>query len=73
MLRVDDPARDRHVLVVVRAPGRPELVLTAAATGMPVTIATDAAVAVVDVHANGVLDARYFEQGTNLIVLPHRR
>ncbi len=70
VLRIDDPARDHHVLVVVRAPGRPELVLPGTVTGMPVSVATNAAIAIVDVHANGTVATRYREQGNNLIVFP---
>jgi hypothetical protein len=66
VLRVDDPARDHHVLVVVRAPGGSELALPSSVTGMPVSVSTDAATAVVDVHGDGTPVTRYFEQGTHL-------
>ena len=68
MLRVADPARNQHVLIVVRAPGLPSLALPCTATGMPVSITTDAAITVVDVRANGTPITKYFEQGTRLAV-----
>lgn len=66
VLRVDDPAHDHHVLIVVRAPNQRELYVPCAATGMPVSITTDAAIVVVDVHADGTPITHYFEQGTHL-------
>ena len=68
VLRVDDPARNDHVLIVVRPAGQPLLSLPCTATGMPVSITTDAAIVVVDVHANGTPVTKYFEQGTSLSV-----
>jgi hypothetical protein len=71
VLRVDDPARNHHVLVVVRAPGQGPIGLSCTATGMPVSVATDAAIAIVDVRADGTLVTRYSEEGTHLTVAPH--
>lgn len=68
VLRVDDPARNDHVLIVVRPAGQPLLSLPCTATGMPVSITTNAAIVVVDVHANGTPVTKYFEQGTRLSV-----
>ncbi len=68
VLRVDDPASDHHILIVVRAPNQKELYLPCAATGMPSSITTDAAIVVVDVHGNGTPVTRYFEQGTHLTI-----
>ncbi len=68
VLRVDDPARNHHVLVVVQAPGRPVVSLPCTTTGMPVSITTNAAFAVVDVHANGTTVTNYSEQGSRLTI-----
>lgn len=67
-LRVDDPVHDHHVLIVSRASGGHELLLSRAVTGMPASIATDAAISVVDLHADGTPITRYFERGTHVTV-----
>jgi hypothetical protein len=69
VLRIDDRAHDRHVLVIVRAPGGRELSLSRAATGLPVSVSTDAAVAIIDLHGNGAPTLRYFEHGTHVNVV----
>jgi hypothetical protein len=61
-LRVDDPANDHYVLVVVRAPGGGKLSLPAAQTGMPVSVTSHSAtLLVVDVHGDGSRASLYEE------------
>jgi hypothetical protein len=65
VLRVDDPARHRYILIVVRSPNGTDLSLPCALTGMPASITTDAGIAVVEVRGNGAPVTRYFEDGTH--------
>ena len=66
VIRISDPAADHEILVIVRRSGMRELRLSAAQTGMPVSLRTDAAIAIVDVHRNGKVSKLYFEGGTHL-------
>ena len=66
VLRIDDRAHDRHVLVIVRAPGGRELSLSRAVTGLAASLSTDAAVAIIDGRGNGAPTVRYFEHGTHV-------
>jgi Heparinase II/III-like protein len=68
VLRVSDPATKHEILVIVRAAGLGAMTIAAGVSGMPVSVTTDAAIAVVDVRHDGSVSKLYSEGGTTLTI-----